>query len=127
VLLPLIETPLAAIFQAVREQRLGKLDIRFNQRKAVTIVLAAAGYPETPQTGAEITGLDLELPGTAVFHGGTRQAETAAVTSGGRVLSVTAWASDLEAARKLAYERAGGITFAGCQYRRDIAARLTLE
>jgi phosphoribosylamine---glycine ligase len=127
VLLPLIDTPLVEIFQAVREQRLEKLEIRLNSNHAATIVLAAAGYPGTPETDATIEGLDLDLPGTGVFHAGTRQEGERIVTNGGRVLSVTAWAADLAIARDLAYQRAAKIHFAGCQYRRDIAARLTLE
>jgi len=93
----------------------------------VTVVLAAAGYPGTPETGVAIEGLDLDLPGTGVFHGGTKQEGARIVTSGGRVLSVTAWATDLAAARDRAYERVAKIHFAGSQYRRDIAARLTLD
>lgn len=128
VLLPLIDTPLVEIFQAVREQRLGKLEVRLNSNHAVTVVLAAAGYPETPQTGVTIEGLDLDLPGTCVFHAGTKQEEGGRiVTNGGRVLSVTAWAADLASARDLAYQRVAKIHFAKSQYRRDIAARLTLE
>ena len=68
-----------------------------------------------------------DLPGTAVFHAGTKEAGEKIVTNGGRVLSVTGWASDLAIARDLAYQRAAKIHFAGCQFRRDIAARLTLE
>jgi phosphoribosylamine--glycine ligase len=127
VLLPLLETPLLEALQAVRERRLGQVAVRFNADKAVTIVQAAAGYPGTPETGVPIEGLDLDLPGTHVFHGGTRQEEKNVVTAGGRVLSVTAWAPDLGTARQLAYQRAAKIHFAGNQYRRDIAARLTLE
>ena len=127
VLLPLIETPLVEIFQAVREQRLGKVDIRLNARHAVTVVMAAAGYPETPETGAEIRGLEFPLPDTVVFQAGTKRAGDSVVTNGGRVLSVTAWASDLATARDLAYKRLAKIHFAGSQYRRDIAARLTLD
>ena len=127
VLLPLIDTPLVEIFQAIREQRLDRCAIRFNSRQAVTIVLAAVGYPESPVTGAVIDGLEVTLPDTFVFHGGTRMNGGKVVTNGGRVLSVTAWSNDLTAARDLAYQRAAKIHFAGCQYRRDIAARLTLE
>jgi len=127
VLLPLIDTPLVEIFQAVREQRLGQLKIVFNPKHAVSIVLAAAGYPDTPQTGVPIDGLDLDLPGTAIFHAGTKQEGPRVLTNGGRVLSVTAWADDLATARDLAYQRVAKIHFAGSQYRRDIAARLTLE
>jgi len=127
VLLPLIDTPLVELFQAVREQRLGKLKVKLNSRHAVTIVLAAAGYPGTPETGVPIQGLEFALPDTAVFHAGTKQAGKKVVSNGGRVLSVTAWAPDLATARDLAYQRAAKIDFAGSQFRRDIAARLTLD
>jgi phosphoribosylamine--glycine ligase len=127
VLLPLIDTPLVEIFQAVRAQRLGEIEVRFNALHAVSIVLAAAGYPGTPETGAVIQGLEVELPGTTLFHAGTKQEANKVLTNGGRVLSVTAWGADLAAARALAYQRATKIHFAGSQYRRDIAARLTLE
>jgi phosphoribosylamine--glycine ligase len=127
ILLPLLDTPLMEIFQAVRERRLGEIKVRLNALHAVTVVMAAAGYPGTPETGASIEGLDLDLPGTSVFHGGTKPDGEQVLTNGGRVLSVTAWASDLAAARDLAYRRVAKIHFAGSQYRRDIAARLTLE
>jgi phosphoribosylamine--glycine ligase len=127
VLLPLLDTPLIEIFQAIREQRLGKLEIRSNARHAVTIVMAAAGYPGTPDTGAVINGLEIEQPDTAVFQAGTKEEGGKVVANGGRVLSVTAWATDLAFARALAYQRLDKIHFAGSQYRRDIAARLTLE
>jgi phosphoribosylamine--glycine ligase len=127
VLLPLIETPLVEILQAVREQRLGKIDVKFNTNHVVSVVLAAGGYPGTPEIGVPIEGLDLDLPGTCVFHAGTKEQGKQVLTNGGRVLSVTAWASDLATARDLAYQRVAKIHFAGSQYRRDIAARLTLE
>ena len=126
VLLPLIETPLVALFQSLRE---GKLEsIRIAPRHAVTVVMAAPGYPDQPDTGAVIHGLEAEMPGTFVFHGGTKLNPTGeVVTSGGRVLSVTAWGDTLEKARELAYRRLAKIHFEGCQYRTDIAARLTLK
>jgi phosphoribosylamine--glycine ligase len=127
VLLPLIDTPLVEILQAVREQRLGEIEVRFNALHAVSVVMAAAGYPGTPQVGAVIEGLDVDLPGTTILHAGTKQAGDHVVTSGGRVLSVIAWAPDLASARDLAYQRVAKIHFAGSQVRRDIAARLTLE
>ncbi len=127
VLLPLLDTPLLEVLQAVREQRLGKLTVKANRKHVVTVVLAAAGYPGTPETGAVIEGLRNEIPGTFVFHAGTKSVNNQVVTSGGRVLGVTGWASDLATARDLAYQRVAKIHFAGCQYRRDIAARLTLE
>jgi phosphoribosylamine--glycine ligase len=127
VLLPLIDTPLVELFQAVRDQRLAKCPVRFNALHAVTIVMAALGYPDAPVTGSPISGLDVDAPETFVFHGGTKFAGKDVVTSGGRVLSVTGWADDLATARDRAYQRVAKIHFAGCHYRRDIAARLTLE
>jgi phosphoribosylamine--glycine ligase len=127
ILLPLIDTPLIDLFHAVREQRLGQLNVRLNPKHAVTIVMAAAGYPGTPETGAVIEGLDLNLPDTAVYYAGTKLEGDQVVTNGGRVLSVTAWADSLATARERAYQRTAKIHFAGSQYRRDIAARLTLE
>jgi phosphoribosylamine--glycine ligase len=127
ILLPLIDTPLVDIFHAVREQRLGQLKVRLNGKHAVTIVMAAAGYPGTPEMGVAIEGLDVELPETEVFHAGTKLENGKVVTNGGRVLSITAWADTLAGARERAYQRTAKIHFTGCQYRRDIAARLTLE
>jgi phosphoribosylamine---glycine ligase len=126
VLLPLLDTPLVDVLQAVWAQKLGECTVRFNSLKAVTVVMAAEGYPDQPVTGSAIEGLDLDLPGTYVFHGGTREEGKTAVSSGGRVLSVTAWADDLQQARERAYQRVAKIHFAGNHYRRDIAARLTL-
>ena len=126
VLLPLVETPLVEIFQSIREGRLAS--VKFSPRHAVTIVMAAPGYPEEPVTGATIHGLEAEMPGTFVFQGGTTGTPgDAVVTSGGRVLSVTAWADTLATARDQAYQRLAKIHFEGCQYRTDIASRLTLE
>ena len=127
VLLPLLDTPLIEVLQAVRERRLGKIDLRFNSRHVVTVVMAAGGYPGTPEAGVVIEGLGADVPGSEVFHAGTKLAGDKVVTAGGRVLSVTGWASDLATARDLAYKRVAKIHFAGSQYRRDIAARLTLE
>lgn len=127
VLLPLLDTPLVDLLQAVREQKLGAVKTAFNANHAVTIVLAAGGYPGTPETGVPIEGLDVELAGTYVFHAGTKNAGDKVVSNGGRVLSVTGWAPSLAEARDLAYQRLAKIAFAGSQYRRDIAARLTLE
>ncbi len=83
VLLPLIDTPLVEICQAVREQRLGKLDIKLNAKHAVTVVMAAAGYPGSPESGALIEGLDLDIPGTEVFQAGTKLEGNQVVTNGG--------------------------------------------
>ena len=94
-------------------------------RSALAVVLAAEAYPERPVTGDVIHGLDLpDLPGTTVLHAGTtRRADGAVVSSGGRVLTVTAVADTRDAARERAYEAVSRISFRGAHYRRDIGAR----
>ncbi|MFL5920142.1 MAG: phosphoribosylamine--glycine ligase [Gaiellaceae bacterium] len=89
---------------------------------AVTVVLAGAGYPERSDSGTPIEGIeDAEAAGAVVFHAGTARHDGRLVTSGGRVLAVTATGDDVAAARSLAYEAVGRISFAGMQFRSDIA------
>ena len=94
---------------------------------AVTVVVAAPGYPDSPQLGGEITGVEAAaaVPGASVQHAGTRrQANGRLVASGGRVLAVTGLGADLSAARECAYEAAGHISIAGGQHlRTDIAQK----
>jgi phosphoribosylamine---glycine ligase len=92
---------------------------------AVCIVLAAAGYPDSPKKGDPITGIDAAetLEGVRVFHAGTGRAGPLLVTAGGRVLGVTARAGSLREAHARAYAAAERVRFAGAQYRRDIARR----
>ena len=90
---------------------------------AVTVVMAAAGYPGDIRTGDVITGIDAAdaQPGVDVLHAGTKRADGAVVTHGGRVLSVTAVAEDLAAARERAYAAVQRISWSGEQHRMDIA------
>lgn len=92
---------------------------------ALCVVLAAPGYPESPKTGGVITGLDAAgaLAGVRVLHAGTAVRDEAVVTSGGRVLGVTAHASSLDAAYARAYAAVERIHFDGMQFRRDIGGR----
>jgi phosphoribosylamine--glycine ligase len=93
-------------------------------RPSVCVVLAAEGYPEAPRTGDEIHGIeDAEATGATVFHAGTRREGNKVLTSGGRVLGVTAGGDTLQAAISNAYAAAEKIRFAGMQYRRDIGHR----
>jgi phosphoribosylamine--glycine ligase len=120
VVLALLETPLAGLLHAAATGSLGSQPpLRWRAGAAVTVVLAAAGYPGTPRTGDVITGA--EQPG--VLHAATtRRADGELVTSGGRVLSVTATGEDLASARAAAYVTAAEISFDGAQFRTDIAA-----
>ena len=92
--------------------------------EAVTIVLASDGYPESSSSGDRITGLDRIPDGVFVTHAATARSDDGAiVTAGGRVLNVTALATDVAAARAAAYAAADMIDFPGKQLRRDIALR----
>jgi phosphoribosylamine--glycine ligase len=126
VLLPLLATPLVEILQAVREQRLGELELQFHPLFAVSVVMAAAGYPDHPETGASIKGLANNMKDTYVFHGGTKREGNNYLTSGGRVLAVVGWSEDLGSARDKAYKKIGKIFFAESQKRCDIAVRVNL-
>ncbi len=120
VVLALLETPLAGLLNAAAT---GTLDrhppLQWRDGAAVTVVIAAAGYPEEPRSGDVITGADA----AGVIHAGTRRRDDGAIVSaGGRVLSVTATAADLDGARRAAYELATSVHLDGSHYRRDIAA-----
>jgi phosphoribosylamine--glycine ligase len=87
--------------------------------------MASGGYPGSYAKGKPIRGLDeaARLPNTKVFHAGTANAGDQIVSSGGRVLGVTAWGKDLRTARDAAYAAADAIRFEGAQIRHDIAAK----
>jgi len=124
VVLPRLRSDLAALLAACAHGELGGFGpLVWDPRPAVTVVLAAGGYPGDPRTGDPIAGLDrLEgQPDVAVFHGGTRREEAGIVTAGGRVLSVTALGDTLDAARTAAYRAADHISWPGLHRRDDIA------
>jgi phosphoribosylamine--glycine ligase/phosphoribosylaminoimidazole synthetase len=123
--LPLLETPLRDVALACVEGRLDRLPLAWRDATACTVVLAAAGYPEKPQTGDRIDGLEAAAarPQVAVCHAGTAEKDGAIIASGGRVLNVTAFGSDLKEARERAYAAADEIKFRGRQIRRDIGWR----
>lgn len=108
------------------ESAQGRLEteVRFRDDAAVTVVLAAGGYPESPRIGDEIEGLDAAqaTEGVVVFHAGTRRDGDRLLTAGGRVLNVTGIAPTVAVARARAYDAAAKIHWPGVQYRRDIAA-----
>ncbi|CAA9461374.1 MAG: Phosphoribosylamine--glycine ligase [uncultured Solirubrobacteraceae bacterium] len=108
--------------RAARPGGLAGAELEWDERSAVTLVLAAGGYPDAPRTGEEILGLDAVAPGIEVTHAGTRRAGGRILTAGGRVLNVTALGDTLRSARAAAYAAADAITFEGRQLRRDIAA-----
>ena len=125
VVLPLLESDLLEIMMAVREQRLGELDIQWKQESAACIVLASGGYPGKYEGGKVITGMDeAEKTGATVYHAGTKKNEEGAfVTAGGRVLGVTALGDTLRSAVDSAYAAAKKIHFDGVHMRSDIGSK----
>jgi len=106
---------------------LDSIDADWDRRAALCVVLAAAGYPESPRKGDAIEGLERVTPEAhpdcVVFHAGTSRSGDAVVTSGGRVLGVTALGDSIKLAQRAAYAAIADIRFAGMQYRSDIAHR----
>ncbi|HEX2904086.1 MAG TPA: phosphoribosylamine--glycine ligase [Jatrophihabitans sp.] len=121
VVLALLDSSLAALLRAAATGGLaGHPPLRWRDGAAVTVVVAAAGYPGSPRTGDPIEGADRH----GVLHAGTRRDEHGVLRSaGGRVLSVTATGTDLAAARSAAYRLVDGIRLDGAQYRTDIALK----
>jgi len=118
--LPRLKTDLLEILLAVAENRLGDIDIKWSDDKAVCIVLASGGYPGNYRKGCVINGLDAVDCDVTVFHAGTEARGAEIVSTGGRVLGVTAVAATHEEAGKRAYDNVERIFFEGMQYRKDI-------
>jgi phosphoribosylamine--glycine ligase len=123
VIVPRLKSDLLELFEATIDGTLDRSVIEWDDRAAVTVVLASGGYPDKYDVGKPIHGL--EVAGSAkdvhVFHAGTRKERGSIVTAGGRVLAVTALGESVAAARARAYEAVSQIDFEGCHYRRDIA------
>lgn len=124
VVLPRLEGDLAEILLACATGNLEGVKVGWKDEAAVTVVLSSAGYPGSYETGKEIRGLEeaSRLEGVAVFHAGTRREAGRVLTSGGRVLNVTALGRTVEEARRRAYEAAALVEFEGKTFRTDVAA-----
>jgi phosphoribosylamine---glycine ligase len=127
VVVPLIDGDLAEIFLAIAEHRLDPTNVKVHSATAVCVVMASHGYPDEYQTGKQIFGLDTikAEDGVAVFHAGTKKEGNAIVTSGGRVIGVTAigFNNELEQTIRNAYRAVEKITFDGAYYRSDIGKK----
>jgi len=124
-ILLLLESDLVEIMAACIDARLAGMPVTWRSDAAATVVLASAGYPGAYQRGKVISGLATAhaLEGVVVFHAGTRIAGTDVVSSGGRVLNVSAVGCTLAEALQRAYGAVGSVHFDGMQYRRDIGVR----
>jgi phosphoribosylamine--glycine ligase len=118
-----LKSDLFDVLMAATSGTLDQVELQWDRRTALGVVMAAAGYPLDPRKGDAIGGLPAEMPDAVVFHAGTALKDGQLVTSGGRVLCVTALADNVKAAQHRAYEVAHGIQFAGAQYRKDIGHR----
>ena len=122
VLLPLLDSPLWDLLLAAAEGDLSKVEVRTRAGAAMTVVMAAPGYPAQPVYGQRIE-FGEAVPDTAIFHAGTKEGKGGVEVSGGRVLAVTGWGKDLKIARDRAYAAVSKIDFQGKHFRRDIGHR----
>lgn len=123
VILPRLKSDLLVLLEAAIDGTLDRTAIEWDERAAVTVVLASGGYPGAYDVGKPIRGLEKlsKARDVQVFHAGTRKEDGSIVTAGGRVLAVTALGESVAAARTRAYQAVSEIEFEGCHYRRDIA------
>ena len=120
VLIPLLKTPLAGLLYKAATRNLEGTKLEWSNETAVTVVLAAEGYPSAPKSGGVIGELP-SIERVSIFHAGTSRNENALVATGGRVLTVTGIGSDLTEARDRAYRAISHISLDGSFYRSDIA------
>lgn len=120
-----LENDLVELLMASAEGTLNRTELRWSSDASVCVVAASGGYPGEYRKGLAIQGLEAAAarPGVKVFHAGTALKDGALVTTGGRVLGVTAWAPTLQRARDEAYAALRLVHFDGLQFRRDIAAK----
>lgn len=126
VVLPLLETDLAEIIEAVWEERLDSLEVKWSEKSCACVVMASGGYPEKYETGLEIAGLDEKGQADAeayVYHAGTKLENGKFLTAGGRVLGVTSTADTLKEALDKAYKAVDTISFDKAHYRKDIGKK----
>jgi phosphoribosylamine--glycine ligase len=118
-----LKSDLVALIEHALEGTLDRAEADWDRRPALCVVLAAARYPEEPRKGDEITGLPAPAEDCRVFHAGTKLEDGRLLTSGGRVLGVTALGDSLKLAARRAYSAVDAIRFEGMQFRADIGHR----
>ena len=118
-----LKSDLVEVLGAAVDGRLDQVDLQWDRRTALGVVMAAHGYPDSPRKGDAIAGLPQDEDDAMVFHAGTQLEGGVLRTSGGRVLCVTVLADNVKQAQQRVYDMARGIYFDGAQYRRDIGYR----
>ncbi|MBZ8140020.1 phosphoribosylamine--glycine ligase [Rubrivivax gelatinosus] len=123
VILMRLKTDLVELLLAATDGKLADVSLQWDRRVALGVVMAAAGYPAEPRAGDVISGLPAEREDLVVFHAGTKAEDGRTVTSGGRVLCVTALGDSVRLAQQRALEGVRAIAFDGAQWRNDIGHR----
>ena len=119
-----LKTDLLDVLMHATDRTLDRVDLQWDRRVALAVVMAAHGYPDSPRKGDPIAGLPPPAPDAMVFHAGTALTESGTlVTDGGRVLAVTVLGDSVKLAQQRAYDIVRGIRFPGAQYRHDIGHR----
>jgi phosphoribosylamine--glycine ligase len=118
-----LKSDLFDVLMHATDGTLDQVELQWDRRVALGVVMVAAGYPQTPRQGDPISGLPPDSDGLMVFHAGTAYRDGRTVTAGGRVLCVTALGDSVKVAQHRAYEAVGSIRFDGAQYRSDIGFR----
>jgi phosphoribosylamine--glycine ligase len=118
-----LKSDLVDLLQHAINGTLDQAEAEWDRRTALGVVIAAAGYPDAPRKGDPVITLPADSDDCVVFHAGTQLVDGQLVTSGGRVLTVTALGDSVRAAQRRAYEAAAQVRFAGQQYRKDIGFR----
>ena len=118
-----LKTDLLTVMERAVSGTLGELELNWDRRTALGVVVASEGYPDSPKTGREVTGIPKDNESCIVFQAGTTLDDGKLLTSGGRVLCVVSLADTMRMAQKIAYESIQNINFDGMQYRKDIGWR----
>ncbi|MDQ0041164.1 phosphoribosylamine--glycine ligase [Variovorax boronicumulans] len=118
-----LKSDLFEVFWHATDGTLDQVELQWDRRVALGVVMAAHGYPLSPRKGDRITGIPPEAPDAVVFHAGTTMQDGELKTSGGRVLCVTVLADSVKLAQQRVYEVAARVRFDGAQYRKDIGFR----
>ena len=124
-ILPRMKSDIVELMLASCEGRLDEIELEWDKRSCVCVVISSGGYPGEYETGKEISGLEDagKVKDTVVFHAGTKKEKDKIVTSGGRVLGVTSLGAGIEGAIKQVYTAVDKINFERCFFRRDIGAK----
>jgi phosphoribosylamine--glycine ligase len=118
-----MKSDLVDLLEHAVDGTLDRAEVSWDRRAALGVVIAAGGYPETPRSGDPITALPADTDDCVTFHAGTQALDGSTVTSGGRVLCVTALGDSVRSAQRRAYEAVAQVRFDGAQYRTDIGHR----